>query len=498
MMNGRKVGLLGVLTITLTGALMATLGAHQATPPRETGAEPPAQIRARAKALFEALASGDPERFEKMAQEHFTPAALAQRSPEDRKQLARRVGADFGKLTPGRLVVDDQGRVEMLITGATGMEGAIELTLESAPPYRIQKLGMRVQAGGRRQGGADNGPEPSGPRPPINGAMTTAQLSQALDGHLATLADAGTFSGSVLVAKNGATVYAKTYGLAERTRKVGATLATRFNVGSINKTFTQVAIAQLLAQGKIGLTDTIGTLLPDYPNEQARAATVDQLLHHQAGIADFFGPDFAKAPKSGFRSNRDYYRFVAAKPLLFEPGARMQYCNGCYIVLGAIIERVSGMPYEDYIARRVFEPAGMKTAAFLRSDRSPADAAIGYTRRGPDGEVPLQSNQELHGVTGSAAGGAYATVADLLAFDNALREKRLLDEKMTGWVLGVDGVGKARAMGALGIAGGSPGCNADMESDGVWTVVVLENLDPPSAEQLGAAIYRQLAGGNKG
>ncbi|HEY3383728.1 MAG TPA: serine hydrolase domain-containing protein [Vicinamibacterales bacterium] len=498
MMNGRRVGIVEVLVIALTGVLMTTLGAQQAPPPLATGAEPPAQMRERANAFFEALASGDAGRFEKMAQENFTPEALAQRSPENRKQLVQRVASDFGKLTLASVAVDDQNPVKMAVTGATGMEGTIELTLEPAPPYRIVKVGMRVEAGGGRRGDPRPDPEPAGPPPPVNGAMTTAQLSQALDGHLAKLADAGAFSGAVLVAKNGTTVYEKPFGLAERDKKVAVTPATRFNLGSINKSFTKVAIAQLMAQGKVALTDTIGKLLPDYPNEKARAATIDQLLHHRAGIADFFGPDFAKAPKSGFRSNNDYFRFVAAKPLLFEPGARMQYCNGCYIVLGAIIERVSGMPYEDYIARRVFEPAGMKSAAFLQTDRSPADMAVGYTRRGPDGPVDLHSNEQMHGAAGSAAGGAYATVADLLAFDNALREKRLIDDKMTAWVLDVDGVGGGRAMGSLGIAGGAPGCNAVLESDGTWTVVVLENADPPAAEQLGAAIYRQLAGGNKG
>jgi len=97
----------------------------------------------------------------------------------------------------------------------------------------------------------------------------------------------------------------------------------------------------------------------------------------------------------------------------------------------------------------------------------------------------------VHGAAGSAAGGAYASASDLLAFDNALRERRLLDAKMTSWVLESDDK-SPRAQGGLGIAGGAPGVNALLEANGTWTVVVLANLDPPAAEQLGTAIRKAL------
>ncbi len=135
----------------------------------------------------------------------------------------------------------------------------------------------------------------------------------------------------------------------------------------------------------------------------------------------------------------------------------------------------------------------MKTAGFFQSDRLPADVAMGYTKRSPDSNGALRPNVAMHGAAGSAAGGAYASVTDLLAFDNALREHRLLDAKMTGWMLGGEETGAERAKGGLGIAGGAPGISAVLESDGTWTVVVLANLDPPAAEKLGVAIHEQLA-----
>jgi D-alanyl-D-alanine carboxypeptidase len=347
------------------------------------------------------------------------------------------------------------------------------------------------------RGGPDEGP-PLAP-PPITASMTKDELSRALDGYVAPLAAKDEFAGVVLIAKDGQPVYQGAFGLADRERKTPVALATRFSIASIGKAFTRTAIAQLIGQNKLAVTDTVGKLLPDYPNEQTRAATVEQLLTMRGGIADFFGPAFDAAPKSQFTSNADYFRLVANLPPLFAPGEREQYCNGCYIVLGAIIERVSGMPYETYITEHVFKPAKMTGAGFTAAD--PRGAARGYTRRGagggPDGPGgpggSLRDNASMHGVAGSAAGGCFAQASDLLAFDNAIREQRLLDAKMTGWYFNGPPPPPGRVTGLNGgIGGGAPGINTLIESAGPWTVIVLANLDPPSARRLGAAIAKAL------
>ena len=139
------------------------------------------------------------------------------------------------------------------------------------------------------------------------------------------------------------------YGLANREKQIPNTVRTRFNIGSINKEFTQTAIRQLVRDGKLSLTDTLGKFFPNYPQATSRAATVEQLLTHRGGLADFFGPEFNQAAKDRFASNADYFTFVSSLPPSFAPGERNQYCNGCYIALGAIIEKVSGMPYEKYV-----------------------------------------------------------------------------------------------------------------------------------------------------
>ena len=152
---------------------------------------------------------------------------------------------------------------------------------------------------------------------------------------------------------------------------------------------------------------------------------------------------------------------------------------------------MSGVPYERYIEEHVFAPAGMKSAGFLAF--GDPRVAPGYTRRSPD--RPWTSALDLHGHHGSAAGGSYATVRDLLAFDAAIRTHVLFDAKMTAWFFeNPADMSRPRAMDPYGIAGGAPGANASLESNGQWTIVTLGNLDPPNAVRLGEALVQALYG----
>jgi CubicO group peptidase (beta-lactamase class C family) len=201
---------------------------------------------------------------------------------------------------------------------------------------------------------------------------------------------------------------------------------------------------------------------------------VQQLLSHTGGLSDFFGPEFEKAAKDRFRSNADYFSFVGSLLPRFAPGARNEYCNGCYIALGAIVEKVSEMPYEQYVATHIFAPAGMTSTGYPQGDGIEPALAIGYTRRQRDGA--LRSNVYMHGAAGSAAGGGYSTAMDLFRYAQAGRTGRLPGAK-----------------GGLGIAGGAPGTNAVLESNDTWTVILVTNQDPPTGERLGAGIMRGLS-----
>jgi CubicO group peptidase (beta-lactamase class C family) len=446
-----------------------------------------AEIRAHIDAYVAALSTGSPDQFERMAKEHFSPELLA-RTANQRAGMVTRVHDDFGALE----IVNERAvtpfSVELDVHSATNsLPLAIQMDFEDRAPYRITKVGIRA-GGPAGPGGGRGGPPPIAP-PPINARMEDAAIASALDGYLSRANTNGDFAGVVLVARDGRQIFEKAYGVADRARQTPMTARLRFNYASIGKAFTKTAIGQLVAAGKLKLTDTVGALLPDYPNADAKPATIAQLLAFRVGVADFFGPAFDKADKSRFQSNHDYYQFVAPQPLTFLPGARTEYCNGCYVVLGEIIARVSGMPYERYVVEHVFGPAGMKTARFLAYGEP--DVAEGYTRESPD--APWRSAVDRHGHHGSAAGGSYGTVRDLLAFDNAIRTHVLLDAKSTAWFFeNPADASKPRAMDQYGIAGGAPGANSSLESNGVWTVVTLGNLDPPNAVRVGTALAEAL------
>lgn len=446
---------------TLSRCLIVTCMAWAGAAAAPQGPTP--AMRARLDGVIGAFTSFDPNApasIDKLRDEAFSEELRKRLGVEQLRSMAGRMREDFGPYRIGAIRRRDSGTIVLMVDGEKD-QGRILLGVDAAPPHLITSIGVEI-------GDAD---EDEGPAPDINGRMTPADLSAEVDRFFSERAARDEFSGVVLIANDGTPVVEKAYGFADRDAKRPNTLSTRFNIGSINKDFTKTAINQLIAQGKLALTDTIGKIFPGYPNRDAHTATVEQLLNHTAGIANFFGPAFDAAPKDRFRSNADYFDFVAPMPLTFPPGAGRLYCNGCYIVLGAVIEKVSGMTYEDYVQKHIFEPAGMRTAGAL--DDSAPDVAMGYIRRDGGTLVP---NRGTRGARGSAAGGGYATAADLLAYDKAL------------------GAGTLGGMqqGGIGIAGGAPGLNAILESSGAWTVIVLSNFDPPSAQQVGAAMARRL------
>ena len=310
--------------------------------------------------------------------------------------------------------------------------------------------------------GGGGGPEVTRdwPQPEIREGLTEAEILASIGTYAQKLADADHFSGVLLVAKEGKPVLSRAWGMATETAK--NTAETKFNIGSINKAFTRAAIEQLAAAGKLSLDDPLRKHLPDYPSPVADEITIRQLLDHQSGLGDIFGERYRNAPPSKLRELRDFLPLFADQPLKFAPGTSRGYSNAGYVVLGLVIEKLSGLTYRDYVQKNVFGPAGMKNTGFWAIDERVANRATGYTRRGPDGPLEKRvSNVATLPGRPSSAGGAFATAADLLRF--AL------------W----------RAEGGMGIAGGAPGTNAIVEKDGAWVVVALSNYDPPAAETLG-------------
>ena len=292
------------------------------------------------------------------------------------------------------------------------------------------------------------------------------------------LIQADEFSGTLLIAKSGKPIFQKAYGLASQEFNVPNLTDTKFNLGSINKTFTQMAIGQLVANGKLDYDDKLGKHLPDYPNkEAAEKVTIRQMLSMSSGIGDFFGPKFESIPKDKLRSIKDFLSLFAEEPLAFEPGSRQQYSNGGYIVLGAIVEQVSGQDYYSYVRENIYQPAGMNDTDWYEADKPTPNLANGYTREGRD-DLRV-NNIYTRPARGSPAGGGYSTAPDLLKFAIALQ-----NGKLTSFDFRNPKAGKVGTFGGLGIAGGAPGINAVLEigpPEG-YTIIVMSNYDPPSAE----------------
>jgi CubicO group peptidase (beta-lactamase class C family) len=323
---------------------------------------------------------------------------------------------------------------------------------------------------------------PVGPQPARPSPISQAELVRRLTSSLDSLAKVGQFSGVAMLAKGGVPVFQRAYGMANRERSIPNNLETAFNVGSINKAFTQIAILQLNAAGKLNLDSTLAAYWPDYPNKAvASKITIRQLLRHTSGIGGNIFDSPAGGTRHDVRSLKDYLALFVNEPPQFEPGARNAYSNAGYVVLGLLIERLSGQDYYTYVREHILEPAGMTRTGSFFVDSLPPNTAIGYTTGREDAPpgAPLHPNtQELPG-RGSSAGGGYSTAQDLLKFLKALREHRIPNGLPAG----------------IGIAGGSGGINGVVEGDlpGGYDLVVLTNLDPPAAERV-SRLTRGLLG----
>jgi CubicO group peptidase (beta-lactamase class C family) len=373
-----------------------------------------------------------------------------------------------------------------------GQFARVTLEVEPAEPYRIVNMDLRRV---RRP------PEFALPR------MAEAELVAALREKLEKDAAADKFSGAVMVARNGATVFSGAYGLADRDKKIPNTLDTRFRIGSMNKMFTATAVLQLAQAGKIKLNDPVGKYLTDYPNKDvATKVTIHHLLTHTGGTGDIFGPEF-DAHRRELRTLSDYVKLYGERGPAFEPGSRWAYSNYGMLLLGVVIERVSGQSYYDYVRTHVYEPAGMTHSGSLAEDEVVPGRSVGYMRR--DGA--WRPNTDTLPYRGTSAGGGYSTVGDLVRFATALLGHKLLDAEYTellttGKVETPDGKyaygfdeSIVDGVRSFGHGGGAPGMNGDLRiyPQSGYVVAVLSNLDPPAAGRVSQFIGDRLPIGSK-
>lgn len=287
--------------------------------------------------------------------------------------------------------------------------GMVRFTLEVEPgePHRILKLQNEPIA------------------PPH---LTDTELLARTQEYVAAQVAADKFSGVVLIAKDGKPIFMQAYGFANREDQVKNTFQTRFGTESMGKMFTAIAILQLVENGKIKLDDPIKKYLADYPNQElASKVTIRELLTHTGGTGDIFGPEL-DAHSTKMQTHADYIHLFGDRPVRFEPGSRWEYSNYGFVILGAVIERVSGQNYYDYVRDHIFEPAGMSSTISSVPGQVVPNLSIGYTKQGGS---TLQRNVDLHPMRATAAGGETTTIEDLLRFANALQQNKLLNPQYT-------------------------------------------------------------------
>jgi CubicO group peptidase (beta-lactamase class C family) len=362
------------------------------------------------------------------------------------------------RTSPGDPVRRQPTEVSVDVSAWAGQTVRLRLaTTDNGGPLRVGVDNIRFQRTGTDAGGRVEllaTPRPSSAVNLVLHRMTQAAAVAALRDRAEQRARADEFAGAVLVARHGKVLLQDAWGRADRKAGMANTPATRFRIGSMNKMFTAVATLQLVEAGKLPLDDPIGRHLPDYPNKQmATKVTVRHLLTQTGGTGDIFGPQFERH-RLALREHRDYLKLYGSRGLRYEPGARFEYSNYGFVLLGALIERVSGVSYDDYVDEHVFRRAGMTSTGSLPESVDVPNRAVGYTRSSPSG--PWVPNTGTLPWRGTAAGGGYSTVGDLLRFAQALGSGRLISkatlaeatrphQQQYGYGFGVQGEGGCAA-----------------------------------------------------
>ena len=314
-------------------------------------------------------------------------------------------------------------------------------------------------------------------------------ITQQIKEYVGKMADNDNFSGAILVAKNDTVLFKKAYGYAHLGLKVLNNIDTKFNYASIGKTFTAIAIFQLMEQGKLSLSDTVGKFLMDYPNDVIRdSVTVEQLLSHKSGVPNYFGKNtFLESSKDRYRTLDDLSVLYENEPMEATPGERYAYRNTNYILLGRIVERITGIPYDDYIEEHVLQAASMSNTGNFDTDHPIENAAEGYTLSDVYPNT-FKINVHTFPVKGSPAGGGYTTLEDLHRFTLAIKNNTLLNEASTALLttpFGQSGYGYGMQFvhtedgHIYGHSGGHFGVGAEWriyEKEN-YTIIVLSNRD---------------------
>jgi CubicO group peptidase (beta-lactamase class C family) len=443
--------------------------------------------------LVRIMNTGNRDTLARFVRERFVVAGPGAIPVEERVGRLSRLHSMFGDLTLRTVDSVAPARASGVAQASrTEAWRRVAVILDTAPPNRILRVGILP---------AD------APDAPTR-RLTDAQVVEQLRGYMERMARRDVFSGTVVVAKRGKPLFSGAYGEANKDFGVRNTVDTKFNLGSMNKMFTSVAIMQLAEAGKLSLDDTLGKFLPagSMRADVLSKVRLKHLLTHTSGLGSYFSPRWDSLSRSMFRTVDDWMPLVKDETLQFEPGTRWAYSNTGMLLLGKVVESASGKDYFEYVRERIFQPAGMTSTDSYELDRVTKNLAVGYEREETPRGTQYRNNIFQHVIRGGPAGGGYSTVGDLTRFAVALQEGRLVSREGVrllttpkpelsspdyGYGFGIDAGGRI-----VGHSGGFPGISAQLDiylADD-YTVAVLANYGGAAQPVIEKARTLLLAG----
>lgn len=441
----------------------------------------------RLDSFLEFLPIATPETVGTFVNENYVPA-YATRDPIERRIADFMEWQTRGGFDIVEIVSSEPLRLETVARHPlTDEHWQLVVELDALHPHRIAALKL-----GRF------------PLPALGSLPHDQAAADAFIDYVGQLSSDRLFSGAVLIARHGSVLGHKAYGLANRDFAVPNTLETRFNVASLSKSWTAVAIAQLIERGLLDFEDPISRFI-DYPDPQSAARIrVKHLLSHTAGLGSYFTPEFDRTSRRDIRSIDDFLTLTRREVPLFEPGTAWKYSNTGMVILGKIIERITRQTYFDFVEESVLARAGMLHSGFPNLDEVNPNTAVGYHRTW-SAKGPRTINSLFEGVVkGGPAGCGYATVGDVFRFAEALKRGELVSPAMVTAMttakpeLGSPDYGYGFAIhpqrALYGHSGGLVGASANLDitadPDG-WVIVIAANDLSMRAPTLKA---RQLVG----
>jgi CubicO group peptidase (beta-lactamase class C family) len=452
--------------------LAATVGAS--APSLAQKGPPPAEAERTLRELVRVMGVDSQDTLRRFVEQRFLVSGPGSVPVEARVERLAMLGGMFGKLDIRDVSTATQTEVSATVqSGRTEQWRQITLWFDSVPPHRILRVGLRPA---------------SAPDAPAR-RLSDAEIVEQLRAYVERMAKRDAFSGTVLLAKRGRPLYNAAFGEANKDYGVQNTIDTKFNLGSMNKMFTAVAVMQLAEAGKLSLDDSLGKFLKAgaMRPEVLSKVRVKHLLTHTSGLGSYFNPRWDSLSRTLFRSVDDWMGLIKNDSLEFEPGTRWSYSNTGMLVLGKVIEAASGQDYFDYIRERIYKPAGMTNSDSYELDRVIKNLAIGYDIERTAKGAEYRPNTFYHVLRGGPAGGGYSTVGDLTRFAAALVEGKLVSrdgvKQLTtpkpeisspryGFGFGIEENGRI-----VGHGGGFPGINSQLdifvEED--YTLAVMSN-----------------------